>query len=104
MNGFQICQLTQSDPRIESGRLFDTLLHMRFRSSLSTTQFVFIKKSMTTYCEESDRLFVRNELEGILDKYRNSIHEDLLLKDIMNFSILLYQTKKVQYVLETDFQ
>ena len=59
---------------------------------------------MTTYCEESDRLFVRNELEGILDKYRNSIHEDLLLKDIMNFSILLYQTKKVQYVLETDFQ
>ena len=59
---------------------------------------------MTTYCEESDHIFVRNEIEGILDKYRNSIHEDLLLKDIMNFSILLYQTKKVQYVLETDFQ
>ena len=59
---------------------------------------------MTTYCEESDRVFVRNELEGILDKYRNSIHEDLLLKDIMNFSILLYQTKKVQYVLQTEFQ
>ena len=71
-------------------------LHMRFISLFPVIHFPLIFNNMTTYCEESDRIFVRNEIETILNKYRDSVQEDLLLKDIMNTSILLYQTKKVQ--------
>ena len=51
---------------------------------------------MSAVYEESNNFYIRNEIEGVVNKYKHTVCEDALLKDIISFSTLLYQTKRVQ--------
>ncbi len=51
---------------------------------------------MTTYFEETDHQFVKDEINTLLSKYGDDCSDIELLRDLITFSHLLIHTKRVQ--------
>ena len=57
--------------------------------------FLEQKTQMTTYFEETDHQFVKDEINTLLSKYGDDCSDIELLRDLITFSHLLIHTKRV---------